>query len=57
MDNPELKEIWDKIIEYEIADEGELRLATNVAGYTLEVLNAVIYSRTGYNSIEQFEGE
>lgn len=57
MDNPELNEIWDKIIEYEIADEGELRLVTNVAGYTLEVLNAVIYSRTGYNTIEQFEEE
>lgn len=49
--------IWDSIIEYGIATEEELKLVTDVAGYTVEVLNAVVYSRTGYNNIEQFEGE
>lgn len=49
--------IWDNIITYGIATELELQLVTDVAGYTVEVLNSVIYSRTGYNSIEQFRGE
>lgn len=49
--------IWDNIILFGIATEEELQLVTDVAGYTVEVLNAVIYSRTGYNNIEQFEGE
>lgn len=49
--------IWDEIIMSGIATEEELQLVTDVAGYTVEVLNAVVYSRTGYNNIEQFEGE
>lgn len=49
--------IWDSIIEHGIATEEELQLVTDVAGYSVEVLNSVVYSRTGYNNIEQFEGE
>lgn len=49
--------IWDSIIEHGIATEEELQLVTDVAGYSVEVLNSVIYSRTGYNNIEQIEGE
>ena len=45
--------VWDYLIEYEIATEEELRLVTDVAGYTDETINGVIYSRTGYNDLEQ----
>lgn len=47
--------IWDYIIANDIASEWELQLVTDVAGYSVEVLNAVIYSRTGYRNMEQFE--
>ena len=45
--------IWDYLIENGIANEEELQLVTDVAGYSVETLEAVIYSRTGYNDIEQ----
>lgn len=50
-------EIWDYIIENDIATEEELRLVTNINGYSKNTLNDVIYSRTGYQDIEQLEGE
>ena len=37
-------EIWDYIIEREIATEEELRLITNINGFNEESLNSVIYS-------------
>lgn len=49
------EDVWEMIIDYGIATESELQLVTDVAGYTLEVLSDVIYSRTGYYSIEQYE--
>ena len=45
--------IWDYLIENEIATEEELRLVTDVAGYSDETLEAVIYARTGYHDLEQ----
>lgn len=51
----EKEDIWEMIINYGIATESELQLVTDVAGYSVEVLNDVIYARTGYWSIEQFE--
>lgn len=48
---------WDYLIEYEIATEDELRLVTDVAGYSDRTLEAVIYARTGYNDIEQLMEE
>lgn len=57
MDIFEQSVIWDEIIMSGIATEEELQLVTDVAGYSVEVLNSVVYSRTGYNNIEQFKGE
>lgn len=50
-------ELWDKIIEDCIATESELQLVTDIAGYSEETLNDVIYSRTGYRDWEQYIGE
>lgn len=50
-----IEEIWDKIIDYEIATEQELDLITSINGYNLNSLNDVIYVRTGYRDIGQFE--
>lgn len=50
-------ETWQKIIDYMIATEDELQLVTNINGYNMEALNDVIYCRTGYHDIEQYEEE
>ena len=47
-------EIWDAIIMYGIATEEELQLVKCINGYNEEVLNDVIYVRTGYRNINQF---
>ena len=47
--------IWDSIINYGIATDDELQLVTSINGYNIESLNDVIYVRTGYRDIEQFE--
>ena len=47
-------EIYDYIIEMEIATEQELDLITNI-NWNKTALNDVLYSRTGYRNIEQME--
>lgn len=53
MDNKEI--IWDYLIDYSIATEAELQLITCINGYNEATLNAIIYARTGYRSIEQLK--
>jgi len=48
-----LNELWDLIIEHQIATEEELKLVTNINGFNEESLNDVIYAKTGYRDIEQ----
>jgi hypothetical protein len=50
-----LSEIWDKIIDYNIATEEELQLVTSINGYNIEALNDIIEVRTSYHDIEQYE--
>ena len=46
--------LYDQIVEREIATTDELNLARNlVDGSWMNVLEAVLYARTGYRSIEQ----
>lgn len=48
--------LYDYIVETEIATAEELNLARNlVSGSWLEVLNSVLYIRTGYRSLEQLQ--
>lgn len=58
MTNREM-EIYDYLVETEIATAEELNLARNlVSGSWEEVLNSVLYIRTGYRTLEQmFEDE
>jgi hypothetical protein len=46
--------MYDQIVEMGIATAEEINLAFNVAdkGWT-EVLNRILYARTGYRSIQQ----
>jgi len=50
-------EIWDFIIERNIATEETLQVVTSINGYNAETLNEVLYAVTGYRNIEQFEEE
>lgn len=49
-------QLWDLIIEHNIATEDELRLVTDINGYSVNTLNQVIYARTGYRDWEQYIG-
>jgi hypothetical protein len=46
-------EIWEYLVETNVATEDELQLVTNICGYSVESLESVIYSRTGLNSYDQ----
>lgn len=48
-------ELFERIAEDGIATESEIDLVTNIAGYSIETLNQIIYARTGYRDIEQYE--
>lgn len=50
--------LYDYMVETEIATAEELNLARNlVSGSWLEVLNSVLYVRTGYHSLDQYLNE
>lgn len=53
----EVNELWDKLIDHNIATEDELKLVTSINGYNVDTLNDVLYVRTAYRDIEQFENE
>ncbi len=52
-----LDEMWEYLTEYGIATDDEVRLITNINGYTIEALNSIIYARTGYHDMEQLQWE
>lgn len=45
---------WDYLLENEIATENELRLITNINGFSVETLNQVLYSKLGYRDLNQY---
>ena len=53
--NQEVDMLYDAIIDAGIATEKEISLVTSINGYSVEALNSVLYSRTGYRDWEQFE--
>jgi hypothetical protein len=50
-----LNEIFDFIIEWEIATEDEIQLVTKINGWNEESLNDIIYVKTGYRNMEQMK--
>ena len=50
-----IEQVWNYLVEKEIASDDELRLVTKINGYREEVLNDVIYVRTGYHDLEQLQ--
>ena len=46
--------LYDQIVNMDIATAEEINLVKNVAGGEwIDVLNSIIYARTGYRTIEQ----
>ena len=54
MDN-NTEALYDYLLETEVCTEDELALVTSVAGANIDTLEAVLYSRTGYRSLEQIK--
>ena len=52
-----VEEIWDILVEHNLATTEELELVTQINGYSKQSLDDVIYARTGYNDIEQYLDE
>ena len=53
----EMHELWDYLIDYEIATEDEIKLVTSINGTNLDTFESILYSRTGYRSLEQIKME
>lgn len=47
------KELFKELIELELFTWGELRLLTDINGFTVETLNDALYARYGYRDFEQ----
>ena len=49
---------YDTIVEYSVATEAELNLVKCIVpGSWTEIIDDIIYARTGYNSFEQWAEE
>lgn len=57
--NDEIKrdELWEYMVQWEIATDEELGLAVALCGNTLQTLERVLYIRAGYRSLEQLREE
>ena len=51
--NYTIEQIWDLLLQYNIATENELQLVTTINGYNIDSLNDILYARTGLRNIEQ----
>ena len=49
------EEMFDKLIELDIATEEEIALVCCINGNTIGTLNDILYVRTGYRDIEDAE--
>tara|TARA_R100000808_G_C2102177_1_gene118896 strand:+ start:599 stop:784 length:186 start_codon:yes stop_codon:yes gene_type:complete len=54
------EELYDYLVDYELATEKEIGLVCSINGTNLDSLESILYSRTGYRDLEQIkemEGE
>ena len=51
----EMHELWDYITDCEIATENEICLITSINGTNLDTFESILYSRTGYRSLDQIK--
>ena len=46
-------ETYEYLVDNGIATDDEIILVTNINGYNLESLNAILFARTGWHDLEQ----
>lgn len=51
----EKEDLHDYLLDYGYATEEEIGLVTSIMGYNLEALEGILYSRTGYRTLEQIK--
>jgi len=49
------QELYDYLMDYEIATEKEICLVCSINGTNLDSLESILYSRTGYRDLEQIK--
>lgn len=47
------EDLYDYLLETEIATQDEISLVTSINGTNLDSLESILYSRTGYRSLNQ----
>lgn len=50
-----VNELYDLLVDDGYFTEEELRLLTNINGYSIDTLNSAIYARYGYRDYEQMK--
>ena len=48
-------ELWDLLVDNNIATDDELELISEINGWRIETLEDVLYVRTGYRDIQQYK--
>ena len=48
-----MMQMYDYLVEYNIATEAEINLVTSIAGYNEHTMLDILYVRTGLRSFEQ----
>lgn len=51
----EMEELHDYLLNYEIATHDEISLVTSIMGYNLDALEGILFSKTGYRTLEQIK--
>ena len=51
----ELEKLYDYFVESEIATLDEVSLVCSINGTNIDSLNSILYSRTGYRSLDQIK--
>ena len=49
-----IDEIYDYLVDYNIATEDEICLLFNINGRSIDTLNSILYARTEFRSFEQW---
>ena len=49
--------LYDELVSRYLFTQAELDLITGINGFSIETLNDCIYSRFGYRSLAQMDGE
>ena len=53
----EFTDLWDYLLDNEIASEETLHVVTDINGASIQTLNDVLYVQTGCRTVAQHRGE